>query len=56
MANSENEDLLRSARSLLDRFMFQSDERHDDAANRCGKTDEALRPPAAASLAETLTE
>jgi hypothetical protein len=30
MQNTEHENLLRSARSLLDRFMFEGDELRDD--------------------------
>jgi hypothetical protein len=33
MPNTEHEDLLRSARSLLDRFMFEGDELREDVAN-----------------------
>jgi len=42
MGNTEHENLLRSARSLLDRFMFEGDELRDDVANRCMKIDDAL--------------
>ena len=37
MGNTEHEQLLRSARSLLDRFMFEGDELRDDVANLCMK-------------------
>ena len=56
MANTEHENLLRSARSLLDRFMFQGDELHDDVANLCIKIDDALPPPAETSIPEAATE
>ncbi len=42
MANTEHENLLRSARSLLDRFMFEGDELRDDVANLCMQIDDAL--------------
>jgi hypothetical protein len=44
MANTEHEKLLRSARSLLDRFMFEGDELRDDVANLCMKIDDVLPP------------
>jgi hypothetical protein len=40
------QDLLRSARSLLDRFMFEGEELRGDVANLCMKIDDVL-PPAA---------
>lgn len=49
MANTEHENLLRSARSLLDRFMFEGDELRDDVANLCMKIDDAL--PSAVEVA-----
>ena len=42
MADYDYEKLLRSARSLLDRFMFEEDEFRDDVANLCMKIDDAL--------------
>jgi hypothetical protein len=42
MADGDYEKLLRSARSLLDRFMFEGDEMRDDVANLCMKIDDAL--------------
>jgi hypothetical protein len=42
MSNTEHENLLRCARSLLDRFMFEGDEIHADSGNLCMKTDDAL--------------
>jgi hypothetical protein len=52
MAEKDYERLLRSARSLLDRFMFEGDEMRDDIANLCMKIDDAL--PSAESVS-TLT-
>ena len=46
MPNSERENLLRSTRSLLDRFMFDGDEIRDDLANLCMKIDDELPPQA----------
>jgi hypothetical protein len=42
MADYDYEKLLRSARSFLDRFMFEGDEMRDDVANLCMKIDDAL--------------
>jgi hypothetical protein len=42
MADYDYEKLLRSARSLLDRFMFEGDEMRDDVANLCMKIDDVL--------------
>jgi hypothetical protein len=42
MSNTEHENLLRSARSLLDRFMFEGDEIRADSADLCMKLDDAL--------------
>ena len=57
MAAIENENLLRSTRSLLDRFMFEGDEIRDDLANLCMKIDDILPPPAEMSLSKvTLDE
>jgi hypothetical protein len=53
MANTEHENLLRSARSLLDRFMFEGDELRDDVANLRMKIDDALPPPAEISVSRT---
>jgi len=50
MADTEHEDLLRSARSLLDRFMFQGDEPRDDVANPCIEIDDALPPSVEVAL------
>ena len=46
MPNSERENLLRSVRSLLDRFMFEGNEIRDDPANLCMKIDDEVPPPA----------
>jgi hypothetical protein len=46
MPNSERENLLRSVRSLLDRFMFEGDEIRDDLTNLCMKIDDELPPSA----------
>ena len=56
MANSEHEKLLRSARSLLDRFMFEGVELRDDVANLCMKFDDALPPPAEVSVPDATKE
>jgi hypothetical protein len=53
MADSDYEKLLRSARSLLDRFMFEGDEMRDDVANLCMKIDDAL--PSAEVSGSTVT-
>jgi hypothetical protein len=45
MPNTKHEKLLRSARSLLDRFMFDGDELRDDVANLCMNIDDVLPPP-----------
>jgi len=50
MADSEHENLLRSARSLLDRFMFEGVELRDDVANLCIEIDDALPPPPEVSV------
>jgi hypothetical protein len=59
MVDSDYEKLLRSARSLLDRFMFEGDEMRDDVANLCMKIDDALPatevPLSIGSLKETET-
>jgi hypothetical protein len=59
MADGDYEKLLRSARSLLDRFMFEGDEMRDDVANLCMKIDDALpsaeRSASAIPLRETET-
>ena len=44
MPNAEHENLLRSARSLLDRFMFEGEHLRDDVANLCMKIDDVLPP------------
>jgi hypothetical protein len=49
MPNVEHENLLRSARSLLDRFMFEGDELRDDVANLFMRIDDIL-PPAEVSV------
>jgi hypothetical protein len=56
MPNTEHENLLRSARSLLDRFMFEGDELRDDVANLCMKIDDALPPPAEVSVSNVTSE
>jgi hypothetical protein len=50
IANIEHEKLLRSARSLLDRFMFDGDGLRDDVANLCTKIDDALPPSVEVSV------
>jgi hypothetical protein len=50
MADYDYEKLLRSARSLLDRFMFEGDEMRDDVANLCMKIDDALPAEVASSI------
>jgi len=57
MAAGDYEKLLRSARSLLDRFMFEGDEMRDDVANLCMNIYDALPPdisPSSVELTETL--
>jgi hypothetical protein len=56
MADSYYENLLRSARSLLDRFMFEGDEMRDDVANLCMKIDDALPSSEVSSSPVTLKE
>lgn len=55
MQNSEHERLLRSARSLLDRFMFVGDELRDDVANLCMRVD-VLPPLAEVSVSDVTLE
>ena len=50
MANTEHENLLRSARSLLDRFMFEGDELRGEVASLCMKIDVALPSRAEVSV------
>jgi hypothetical protein len=45
MPNTGQEDLQRSARSLLDRFMLEADKVSDDAANPRVKIDEVPPSP-----------
>jgi hypothetical protein len=52
MPNTEHESLLRSAGSLLDRFMFEGDELRDDVANLCMKIDDVLPPAVEVSGAD----
>jgi hypothetical protein len=56
MADTEHENLLRSARSLLDRFMFEGEELRDDVANLRMKIDDALPPPAEVSVSNVTLE
>lgn len=56
MGNTEHENLLRSARSLLDRFMFEGDELRDDVANLCMKIDDVLPQPAEVSVSNVTLE
>jgi hypothetical protein len=56
MANTEHENLLRSARSLLDRFMFEGDEPRGDAADLCTKIDDALALRAEVSVSNVTLE
>jgi hypothetical protein len=55
MANTEHENVLRSARSLLDRFMFEGDELRDDVVNLCMKIDDVL-PSAEVSVSNVAGE
>lgn len=56
MGNTEHEQLLRSARSLLDRFMFEGDELRDDVANLCMKIDDVLPQPTEVSVSDVTLE
>ena len=56
MADGDYEKLLRSARSLLDRFMFEGDEMRDDVANLCMQIDDALPSAEVSGSAVTLRE
>jgi hypothetical protein len=56
MQDTEHENLLRSARSLLDRFMFEGDELRDDVANLCVKIDDALPPMTEVSVSDVTLE
>ena len=56
MADGDYEKLLRSARSLLDRFMFEGDEMRDDVANLCMQIDDALPSAEGSGSAVTLRE
>jgi hypothetical protein len=56
MTDTEHENLLRSARSLLDRFMFEGDELRGDVANLCMKIDDALPPQAEVSVCDVTLE
>jgi hypothetical protein len=56
MQDTEHENLLRSARSLLDRFMFEGDELRDDVANLCVKIDDALPPMTEVSVSDVTIE
>jgi hypothetical protein len=56
MANGEQDNLLRSARSLLDRFMFEGDELRDDVADLSIKIDEAVQASAEVSVPSAGTE
>jgi hypothetical protein len=55
MADSDYEKLLLSARTLLDRFMFDGDEMRDDVANLCMRIDDVL-PSTAISQTAALVE
>ena len=50
MTHSELDGLLRSARALMDRYMFDGEELRDDVATLCMKIDDALPDPSALSL------
>jgi hypothetical protein len=52
MSNTEHENLLRSARSLLDRFMFEGDEIRADPVDLCMKIDDALPALAEGSVSQ----
>jgi hypothetical protein len=56
MADGDYEKLLRSARSLLDRFMFEGDEMGDDVANLCMNIDDALPSAGVSASAVTMKE
>ena len=56
MGNTEHEQLLRSARSLLDRFMFEGDELRDDVAYLCMKIDDVLPQPTEVSVSGVTLE
>ena len=56
MPNTEHESLLRSAGSLLDRFMFEGDELRDDVANVCMKIDDVLPAPVEVSVSNVTLE
>ena len=45
MTYSELEGLLRSARALMDGYMFDGEELRDDVATLCMKIDDALPDP-----------
>ena len=53
MTHSELEDLLRGARALMDRYMFDGEELRDDVANLCMKIDDALPDPAVSARHST---
>ena len=50
MTHGELEGLLRSARALMDRYMFDGEELRDDVATLCMKIDDALPPPSASIM------
>lgn len=56
MADSDYEKLLRSARTLLDRFMFDGDERRDDVASICMRIDDVLPSTGMAAAAGTVKD
>lgn len=55
-AELERECPLRSARSLLDRLMFEGDELRDDVANLCVRIDDVLPPLAEISVSDVTLE
>ena len=56
MTYSELENLLRSARALMDRYMFDGEEPRDDVANLCMKIDDALPDPSTSTGHSTKEE
>jgi hypothetical protein len=52
MTTTEHTKLLREARTVLDRNMWDGDEIRDDVAEVCAKLDDVLLDPAIASESE----
>ena len=55
MTSGELEGLLRSARALMDRYLFDGEELRDDVATLCMRIDDAL-PDASISSRHTSNE